>query len=191
MTPTIDPAEVRRFHSFRGLSEEDARTAAEHLEAVHLSTGQVLFRQGQPGDHTYLLVSGRIEIRVAVPHQQDRVLATLLSGSILGEIGLLLDEPRTATAVAGTDSRLWAISRDALEAGVQRGDAWACEFQGCTARVLAQRLARMDQQLVSLLSESGPSGPPPAWSELQKVRAQVFAQIPYEDSLFSPSSHDS
>jgi CRP/FNR family transcriptional regulator, cyclic AMP receptor protein len=188
MPSTIDPAEVRRFYVFRGLTEEQARTAAEHLELLNLGRGDVLFRQGQPGDHAYLLVSGRIEIRVAVPQQPDRVLATLLSGSILGEISLLLDEPRTATAVAGTESRLWGLSRQALEDGVQRGEAWACEFQGSTARVLAQRLTRMDQHLVELLSQSGPSGPPPAWAELQKVREQVFAQIPYEDSLFSPSA---
>src|SRR3954453_16493392 len=99
MTTAIDPLLVQRFHAFRDLNPDQARAAAESLEALHVTTGAVLFREGAPGDAAYVLASGRVEIRVSVPGQEDRVLATLLSGAILGEISLLLDEPRTATAI--------------------------------------------------------------------------------------------
>jgi CRP-like cAMP-binding protein len=177
MSAEVDPAALRRFPCFRELSEEQARAAVPSLQTVHLGAGDVLFRQGDPGEDAYLLVSGRIEIRLKVAGQEDRVLATLQSGAILGEIGLLVDEPRSATVVAGADSQLWRVPRDTFESALDRGEAWAIRFLLSTSHTLAHRLVSLNQQVVSLLSKTTGAHPQFAGApELEQLLNRLASQ---------------
>ena len=100
MEKAIDSALVRRFSCFQSLNAEQIAAFATHLEEVRLPPGKILFRQGDPGDSFYLLLSGQIVIKLGAPAQDDRTLATLGPGAILGEMGPLVHTPRTATAIA-------------------------------------------------------------------------------------------
>jgi predicted acylesterase/phospholipase RssA/CRP-like cAMP-binding protein len=90
-------------------------------------SGRVLFRQGEPGDAFYVVVRGEIEIARESGDAGPETLATLYSGDALGEMALLTDAPRNATARAVRDSELLLVTRrdfdDLLEASTafQRG----------------------------------------------------------------------
>jgi CRP/FNR family transcriptional regulator, cyclic AMP receptor protein len=133
MNRPIDPALVHRFSCFRSLNAEEIAAFATQLEEVHLQSGEILFQQGDQGDSIFLLVSGQVRIQLGSPAQEDRTLATLEPGAILGELGPLVDTPRTATAIAGTESHLWQISTSAFHDALQNGDAWATSFLRATA----------------------------------------------------------
>ena len=60
--------------------------------------GEVIFNEGEPGHEMFVIQSGRVEIR-----RGNRVLGTLSEKSIFGEMALIDDAPRSATAVAVTD----------------------------------------------------------------------------------------
>ena len=115
--------------------------------------GEVLFRQGDPGDSIYLLVSGQMLIKLDAPEQDERTLATLGPGAILGEMGPLVNTPRTATAVTSAESHLWRISTRAFHDALQHGDAWATSFLLATAEVLGRRVMSMNEELVRLSAE--------------------------------------
>ena len=114
MDSPIDSALVHRFSCFQSLDTEQIAAFATHLEEVHLPAGKILFRQGDPGDSIYLLLSGQMLIKLGAPSQDDRTLATLGPGAILGELGPLVNTPRTATAITGAESHLWRISTGAF-----------------------------------------------------------------------------
>ena len=81
----------------------DAETLAwlrDELEWIPLSHGDVLFREGDPGDAMYVLVSGRLRIATSVPENGQRVVGEVSPGELVGELGLLSGEPRTGTATA-------------------------------------------------------------------------------------------
>jgi CRP-like cAMP-binding protein len=153
MGKEVDPAAVQRVRGFQGLSEADAKVVALLLEPLQLVPGQVLFRQGEPGDALYLLIAGAVEIQLRIPQQQDHVCATLDAGAIFGEISPLLDEPRTATVQAKTEVQLWQLSRARLHAALARGDAWASKFLLATVQDLARRLMAMNDKVMALVAE--------------------------------------
>jgi CRP/FNR family transcriptional regulator, cyclic AMP receptor protein len=153
MEKAIDSALVHRFSCFQSLNAAEIAAFATDLEEVSLPRGEALFRQGDPGDSIYLLLSGQILIKLGAPAQDDRTLAALGPGAILGEMGPLLDAPRTATAVAGAESHLWRISTRAFHLALQHGDAWATNFLLATAQVLGRRVMGMNEELVRLSAE--------------------------------------
>ena len=79
-------------------------------EDVELAAGAVLFEQGDRGVLVYEIVEGSIDIVRVHGDGTDEVLATLGAGNYFGEIGPMLNLPRSATARAATASRLTAMS---------------------------------------------------------------------------------
>ena len=136
MDNAVTAALVHRFSCFQALNAEQIAALTAHLEEVRLPTGQVLFKQGDAGDAIYLLVSGQMLIRLGAPPQDDRILATLEPGAIFGEMGPLVNTPRTATAITSAESYLWRFSNRSFQEALENGDAWATSFLLATAQVL-------------------------------------------------------
>lgn len=132
---------------------QDAVFLAAGLERMRLAAGEVLFRQGDRGDAMYMLAAGQMNIQVQVPDGEERMLCTLEPNAIMGEVSLLLDEPRIATLVARTEAELWRISRDDFKAAIARGDPWASGFLLTVARNLARRLTATNEDLVLLIDK--------------------------------------
>ena len=83
-----------------------------------LAAGQVLFNAGDPDDILYIVARGEIEILEAngsngVP--RDQPIASLREGEAFGEMALLSDSPRTATARSAGDVELLEIDRKDFE----------------------------------------------------------------------------
>jgi MFS family permease len=110
--------------------------AKEHLATklvpVSVRAGDVVIREGDPGDRFYVVADGELEIT-----GQD-LRATARAGDHFGEIALLRDVPRTATLRAVVDSRLYALDRaDFLAAVCGHSDV-----RSAGDAIAAERLAR-------------------------------------------------
>jgi MFS family permease len=80
---------------------------ADRLREIRVPAGDVIVRQGDPGDRFYLIEDGTVDVTVdgRAPHQ-------LGPGDSFGEIALLRNVPRTATVTARTDAVLYSLERD-------------------------------------------------------------------------------
>ncbi|MCK4226493.1 Crp/Fnr family transcriptional regulator [candidate division WOR-3 bacterium] len=78
-----------------------------------LNAGEVLFREGDKGDRMYLIKSGKIRI-VKEMDEMEKTLAVLNEGAFFGEMSVLDNRPRSASAIAETDTELIIVDRDAL-----------------------------------------------------------------------------
>jgi CRP-like cAMP-binding protein len=183
MLKVIDSALVQRFSCFQSLNAGQIAAFATHLEAVRLLPGEVLFRKGDQGDSIYLLLNGQILIKLCAPAPDDRTLATLGTGAILGEMGPLLNTPRTATAIAGTESHLWRISAFAFHEALRHGDAWAASLLLATAQVLGRRVMGMNEELVKLSAELRQNLAQPqirkAVAEIEQLRKRLTTEWPF------------
>jgi CRP-like cAMP-binding protein len=107
----------------------------QERDALKVARGDVLFRENDRGDKMYVLLEGEMEILLG-----DFVLETALPGTLIGEMALIDDSPRTATAMAKTPSRLAEIDRRRFHFLVQQTPHFATHVM----KTLADRLRHMN-----------------------------------------------
>src|SRR5262245_20951341 len=102
------------------------------------SAGQIIFKEGDPGNEMYVVKEGEVDILV-----HDVVLETVGPGGILGEMALIDTKARSATAVAKTDCKLVPIDERRFTFLIQQTPY----FSLYVMRVLAGRLRQTDTYL--------------------------------------------
>lgn len=80
------------------------------VSMMRFPAGEIIFRQGDPGDFVYTIISGDVEVVRNEPDGES-VLARLAPGQYFGEMALLSDAPRTASVRAVTDVEVVTLSR--------------------------------------------------------------------------------
>lgn len=98
----------------------------------------LIFDDGDTGDHMYVIIEGRIEIIVA-----DKVMLTAEQGDIFGEMALIENHPRSAQAIARSSCKLIAVDRKRFAELVQQNP----KFSIYVMRILAERLRKMNDLL--------------------------------------------
>ncbi|HEY5378605.1 MAG TPA: Crp/Fnr family transcriptional regulator [Pseudolabrys sp.] len=100
------------------LSDLPDRLAGQLLSAAtprNLSTDEVLFFAGDPGDGIYRVDEGLLKVSIASASGAERILAILGPGSIVGDLAIIDGLPRSATVTALRDCKLRFLSRAAFE----------------------------------------------------------------------------
>lgn len=108
--PPVDETVVARLLAdpvFAPLPAPTIERLARASVRVQVVAGEAIVREGDHGDRYYLVVGGEVTVTI-----DGRRIRTLGDGSSFGEIALLRDVPRTATATASTDVELLGIDRD-------------------------------------------------------------------------------
>ena len=96
---------ARKISFFKGVSPEDVAKIFAQGNVVEYEPAQMLFDKGDSGDTMYVILNGRVKIRDGA-----KQIAILQTGDIFGEMSLVSDEPRSATAVTMTQSDLLVLS---------------------------------------------------------------------------------
>jgi CRP-like cAMP-binding protein len=99
-------AVLRGVPLFAGLDERSLQAVAILARDVGAKAGEVLILEGEPGDAFYVILDGTVRVE-----HGDRTVRSMTAGGFLGEIALVEQGPRTATATCVTDCRLLAIRR--------------------------------------------------------------------------------
>jgi CRP-like cAMP-binding protein len=131
------PEALRTCELLRGLSSVEAQDVLALASRVELPAGEELFHEGDDGDAMYVVASG--EIRVVKGEEE---VARLGAGEVLGEMALLEDAPRSATARAASTCTVYRIDRGAFEELLESEDHAAYRLLHGLARLLCARLRR-------------------------------------------------
>jgi signal transduction histidine kinase len=99
---------------FAGLPPVDIARLSEGITERRLASGDLLFEEGDAADDAYVITSGDVEILKDSADRRVRIAITG-PGDVIGEMALLTEEARNATARALTDVTLFAIPRGCLE----------------------------------------------------------------------------
>lgn len=162
----------------------------------HYTAGELIFSEGDPGEEMYVVLEGEVVITV-----QGEQFNRLKSGAVFGEMALVDDRPRSASATAVTACRLAALDRGRFMALVKESPEFAMNVMSTMSRRLRrlmedelQRL-RMEEELkighriqLSLLPERCPVVP--GWEFAAEYRSARQVGGDFYDFIFSPEDED-
>ncbi len=105
---------LKKIPLFANLPAEDLERLCDKVEEVRLMPGEVLFTEGSPGDHAFVIKEGEVEI-LKSSGGREVLLAVRKPGEVIGEMALLEAAPRFATVKARRESLLLSISHTQLD----------------------------------------------------------------------------
>lgn len=106
---------LRAVPLFGFLDEHEGADLARRVDVVELVAGTTLFSFGDPGDSMYVIKDGKVEISVRTRTGQKVILQEMGAGDFFGEISLLDEGPRTATATVLESGTALVVDRGDLD----------------------------------------------------------------------------
>ena len=100
---------------FESLDEDERGVLAQHIDRRRYNAGATIFRDGEPGGAMYAIRSGQVELWLYDEDKNRVVLGTFGEGEFFGELSLLDEEQRSATATALTHTDVLVIDRQDLQ----------------------------------------------------------------------------
>jgi CRP-like cAMP-binding protein len=126
-----------------------ARLAAT-LEEKNFGDGETVFAEGDPGDSMHFILNGcvHIEKRVQAATEARKTLAVLEAGDYFGEMALLDQKPRSASAVAAGGARILSLSKAAFDQMQSQGGVAGMSVLFAMIRTSGERIRRLSTQVV-------------------------------------------
>jgi CRP-like cAMP-binding protein len=90
------PSVLRQAALFRGLDADKVEALCRQVEPTKLDPTGVLFREGEPGDDLYIVLSGKVKLGQSTPDGREALVAVMGPGDQFGELSLFDPGPRTA-----------------------------------------------------------------------------------------------
>ena len=137
---------LRRCPLFESVSEAGLERIAGTLRRRTFRRDEVVFHQGDPGDALHVIVIGSVKIALESAEGEEAILVTLGPGAFFGELAVIDEAPRSATAIALEPTRTLALDRAVLRRLMDADAALrAAMFAG-----MAAALRRLTLQLEEL-----------------------------------------
>lgn len=147
---------LERVRLFEFLTEEEREEFAEGSELVVFEAGEKIIEEGTDTHNLFVLNTGRVEVRKGLSSGRDRLLAVIDATderTVVGERGLLGESPASATVMAASRVEAVKIPHETFRRMVSEGRPAAFRLSYRIARTLAQRLTRLDEEVVEAIRE--------------------------------------
>ena len=106
---------LQRIPLFEDLPDDDLARLCKMVTTVELRAGEVLFKEGSPGDRVYVLKEGSLEVIKQAGNREVLLAVNDEPGMVIGEMALIEQAPRMATVRARYDSTLLGIHQNQLD----------------------------------------------------------------------------
>ena len=137
---------LRTVPIFSELSEADIASLARLTSRRSCPKDTVVFFENEEGDTFFIIVEGRIKVTILGDDGREVILSVLGPGDFFGEMALLDNEPRSATAIAVEESELLSLHRSDFQSVLNDNKS----ITSALIRVLSARLRRANHQISTL-----------------------------------------
>jgi len=124
-----------------------------YLDKMDMEKGSVIFRQGEEADDMIFVESGEVTAFLELDNGGRKRLRTMGAGTVVGEMGLYLDTPRSATVVTEKPGVLYRLTLKNFRKMEQENSPLAALVHQFVVRLLARRLAHANVEIEHLLRE--------------------------------------
>ena len=146
---------LKKIILFETLLEHELAKIEKICRAETVAKDAVLFKEGDSGDRCYVIVQGEIRISKFIPNIGEEALAVLKPGDSFGEMALIDNFPRSAHAIANSDSELLAISKTELDKILIMDRELGYKLLWAFTKTLSKRLRETNEKLAGFLAMSG------------------------------------
>jgi len=146
MATTVSTAVLKAVPLFTTISEEQLRMLTTMVTRRSASRNTTIMSSGDATDSLYIVLSGRLKVMMSDSEGKEVILAILGPGEFFGEMGLIDDEPRSASVVTIEPCELLSIAkRDFKRVLTENSDMAMAVMRG-----LVRRLREADRKIGSL-----------------------------------------
>lgn len=173
---------LKKISLFSKLPDEMIAYLVGEVHERTLLAGAILFKEGDRGDALYFILEGSLEITQVAGSNREIVLATFKTGDYFGEMSLLDEKPRSASARAVTDCRLLALDREDFAVLLEKNPAIAIQL----SRAISERL----RKTTPFTNRVIPQQVAEAVQETSANQVKVFISYSRRDKAFVQKVHD-
>jgi CRP/FNR family cyclic AMP-dependent transcriptional regulator len=134
------------------LADDDLHALAACFQVRRHRQGEVIFRQGAPGDTMLVIASGQLVASTTTLDGTSAGLNEMGPGEVLGEMAFLDPAPRSATVTAATDAVSYELSHDAMNVLRKRAPKAASAILSAGIRDVTRRLRSLDERIEAELN---------------------------------------
>ncbi|HUO57469.1 MAG TPA: cyclic nucleotide-binding domain-containing protein [bacterium] len=145
MAAPIDAETLKDQPMFKDLSPTQLASVAPLLFEKAYSKNSTLFVEGMTGEILYLIKKGSVQITKKFDNGEEKVLATLKEGEFLGEMSLIDNRPRTATARVGEESSLLVMTKKAFTTLLEKHPDAALKILLVFLKIANERLRKANE----------------------------------------------
>jgi CRP/FNR family cyclic AMP-dependent transcriptional regulator len=142
----LDEHKLRNIEIFKYISPEESRQILNDAAKVSLHAGEILFEAGSVGNEMYIIESGRIKV-YRVSDEDEITFAEFGPGDAFGEMTLIDEYPRSASAMALEDCALLSLTRADFTKMLDRDPAVGVKLLLAVAEVFSKRMRKTDKLL--------------------------------------------
>ena len=143
---------VRRAPLFTALDEAAAVSLRASMDSVKIAKGSILFKEGDEGEHLYVIVDGKLKLGTSSGDGRENLLSILGPGEMFGELSLFDPGPRTSTATAVTDAKLLSLGHEKVIPWLKQNPEVSLQL----LTRLSQRLRRTNEAVGDLVFSDVP-----------------------------------
>lgn len=150
----MDLALLKNVAIFADLDDGELAQVAEICKEQHFKGSQTIFKEGEPGNRFYIIVSGDVRISRNIPGSGEEALAVLKPGACFGEMSVFDRSERSTDAIVNNPATCITISRPDFEMLLDFNRELGYKVLWAMVRVLSSRLRTTNDNLRSFLAMS-------------------------------------
>jgi CRP/FNR family transcriptional regulator, cyclic AMP receptor protein len=145
---------LKKLSLFSELTVAAVKELAFLAEERVFSKGETIFEESTTGRSIMVIISGEVRITQRAKISGEETLTVLKKGDFFGEMALLEDLPRSATAIAHSDTLMLEISRDRFLHFIEKDTVSGVKILFILAKILSSRLREADVKIKAFVNLS-------------------------------------
>ena len=143
---------LEKLGIFAGFSSAEIAALAGEIRRETYAPGDIIFREGDPGDEVFVIAKGTASIFIGQPGGGDIRLATFAPGTVFGELALLDEGRRSASVVANEELVCYGLTKTSFASLARKTPMVAIKLIAALGRELSARLRAANRTIYQLES---------------------------------------
>jgi len=146
---------LKKISLFETLLEHELAKIEKICRSEDVAKDTVIFKEGDAGDRCYVILQGEVRISKFIPNIGEEALAVLKPGDYFGEMSLIDNFPRSAHAIANSESKVLSISKTEFDKILIMDRELGYKLLWAFTKTLSKRLRETNEKLAGFLALSG------------------------------------